>query len=181
MSKCQLTTDLIADCMALISLYSITLNKNQTVFHIQKAHYGGEILMFSFIRNLRNNEFFAYNNWGGLQEYQKVWVLSHCLRTIPEFQTETKKYEAYKILAEENKKIQEDFIKNNPNASAWVFDCESPTEILEIVEATIKQAISEVSLSYEPKTIASATLHGQGEFPPSTLEELCQSYKNVMS
>ena len=30
------------------------------------------------------------------------------------------------------------------------------------------------------KTIASATLHGQGEYPPSTLEELCESYKNVM-
>lgn len=31
------------------------------------------------------------------------------------------------------------------------------------------------------ETIASATLHGQGEFPPSTLEELVESYKNVMS
>jgi hypothetical protein len=32
-----------------------------------------------------------------------------------------------------------------------------------------------------PKTIASATLHGQGEFPPSTLVELCESYKNVIN
>jgi hypothetical protein len=36
-------------------------------------------------------------------------------------------------------------------------------------------------LGTKPRTIASATLHGQGEFPPSTLEELCESYKNVMS
>ena len=33
----------------------------------------------------------------------------------------------------------------------------------------------------KPRTIASATLHGQGEYPPSTLEELCESYKDVMS
>ena len=36
-------------------------------------------------------------------------------------------------------------------------------------------------LGTKSRTIASATLHGQGEYPPSTLEELCESYKNVMS
>jgi len=72
-----------------------------------------------------------------------------------------------------NDENNKDFIKNNPEMT--------PLKSLELVEPTIKQAMYEINLVYEPKTVASATLHGQGEYPPSTLEELCESYKNVMS
>jgi len=89
---------------------------------------------------------------------------SHCLRTIPEFQVENP--EIQKLLNE----IQEYEIKLKKASGMG--------DILhDIIIKSNKTKLKELT----HKTIASATLHGQGEFPPSTLEELCESYKNVMS
>jgi hypothetical protein len=86
-----------------------------------------------------------------------------CLRTIQEFQEPNPLY----IQAIET---------YNKNWIDRVVDSSMQTTKL-IQELKYAQKIGCELL---PKTIASATLHGQGEFPPSTLEELCESYKNVM-
>ena len=86
-----------------------------------------------------------------------------CLRTMQEFQESNPLY----IQAIET---------YNKNWMDRVVDSSMQTTKL-IQELKYAQKIGCELL---PKTIASATLRGQGEFPPSTLEELCESYKNVM-
>lgn len=132
----KLTTDLKADCMALIPKYITELNQNKIdlIFIVQT----GKVYMCHKKVKLKNE----------IQESGDDFmfkIISHCLRTIPEFQAETKQYREY------------------------LLDCQDYDE-----DSIIRE--------YPPaRSIASATLHGQGEYPPSTLEELCKSYKNVMS
>jgi hypothetical protein len=94
--------------------------------------------------------------WEMLGAGYRFLIISHCLRNIPEFQ-------------DENPKITE------LNNELIKFNTPRDREYRADVRSRIK-----VFLQHKP-TISSATLHGQGEFPPSTLEELCESYKNVMS
>jgi hypothetical protein len=106
--------------------------------------------------------------------HNQFLILSHCLRTIPEFQEPNEKYEAHKIFAKEaEKKIEEELMDmkrlNKPTV-----------DYAAVVEPMLEKVFHERSFFYTPKTIAAATLRGQGEFPPSTLEELCESYKKVM-
>jgi hypothetical protein len=130
MPKYKLTTNLIADCMALIPQNLELLNK--TVFPI-----------FNFNDYEKDQIFCVKNEYGKfdeLSDFAQFLFLSHCLRTIPKFQVEDLEIHKY---------------------SEYGF------------EGGIRSQL--------PKTIAGATLHGQGEFPPITLEELCESYENVMS
>lgn len=129
MSNYKLTTDLIADCMALIPQNALKLNGRYSVNSHKGEHIFNNLTIENIIKDINLN----YN------------FISHCLRTIPEFQKP------------------------------------APIETLSMVKPALLQAGHERGLAYEPKTIASAALHGQSEFPPSTLEELCESYKKVMS
>ncbi len=117
MSKYKLTTNLIADCMALIPKNLELLNK--ITQDLESKHANLDIkYLFYFDAERVYRSYFEY-----LTDYNQFGMISYCLRLIPEFKVKTK----------------------------------------------------------EGKTIASTTLHGQGEFPPSDLDELCKSYKNVMS
>jgi hypothetical protein len=78
--------------------------------------------------------------------------ISHCLRNIPEFQEPNPKFVKFNKYG------------NHPFGT----------------EADMLTLADECGLIQLPQTIAAATLHGQGEYPPSTLEELCESYKKVM-
>ena len=150
MTNYKLTTNLIADCMALIPHNLEVLNDNYDFFA------SGDMDIEYYFNELHPR--------------LKFLNLSHCLRTIQEFQITTIEYLQYKI------EIQ---LLNY----AEVFDYSRlhPTKINEKVFVANKKAYCEGRLENIRETIASATLHGQGEYPPSTLEELCESYKNVMS
>ncbi len=144
MTNYKLTTNLIVDCMALIPENLELLNEDYDFFA------SGDM----------DVEYF-YN---GLHPRLKFLNLSHCLRTIQEFQEPNPLY----IQAIET---------YNKNWMDRVVDSSMQTTKL-IQELKYAQKIGCELL---PKTIASATLRGQGEYPPITLKELCESYKNVMS
>lgn len=152
MTKYKLTTDLIADCRALIPENLERLSDDNWVF------------------TENNNGVTLINNWF-IHDYiedksfRGFAFFSHCIRTIPEFQEENPERENFKYrIINNNKKI-----KLTEDKSEWA-------KVYKTHNAGLAFA-----LSILPKTIASATLHGQGEYPPSTLEELIESYKNVMS
>ena len=144
MTNYKLTTNLIADCMALIPHNLELLNENYDFFA------SGDMDVEYYFNELHPR--------------LKFLNLSHCLRTIQEFQEPNPLY----IQAIET---------YNKNWMDRIVDSSMQTTKL-IQELKYAQKIGCELL---PKTIASATLHGQGEYPPSTLEELCESYKNVMS
>lgn len=149
MSKYTLTTDLIADCMALIPDNLERLNNEKYKIEIDKN---------SFTINGWSPFFYITDN-----STQGFLFISHCLRTIPEFQAENPKI---KRLINE---IQEAKIKEKE--SIGMGEC-----LYHSLIQINKKRLKEIKF----KTISSATLHGQGEFPPATLEELVESYKNVM-
>lgn len=136
MSKYKLTTDLIADCIALIPQNLGRLNASKI----------NSSISFDFSK-LDNNFYTDFSNDA------KFKIISHCLRTIPEFQDKNPRYIKYRDNAKSLKKAY-------PSLS--VFET------------------NEIKAMCEPKTIWQATLYGNGTFP-NTLEELCKSYKNVMS
>lgn len=152
MTKYKLTTDLIADCMALIPDNLDRLNEWQEdyLFEIKD----GDILFTPAI---------SYNTWGldGFLSLDQYIIISHCLRTIPEFKDENPELENnYQEILEISKLCESD----SDSRANW-----------HLLGQKVQQQVM------IPQTIASATLHGQGEYPPSTLEELCESYKKVMS
>jgi hypothetical protein len=91
-------------------------------------------------------------------------IASHCLRTIPEFQEKNPKYTAWM----DGDGYRDDIVH-------YISYLENYENCYDDVNSILNENPP------MPKTIAAATLHGQGEFPPSTLEELCKSYENVMS
>ena len=149
MPNYTLTTDLIADCMALIpqnlerlknDFFSINIHESRGIeFEFDLLDYG--------FHNL---------DWYDTFDGYSLFIISHCLRTIPEFQ-------------EPNPKILKKIKNVSRNLTGQ-----------NLTKEEIKKMLLKTTTIYN-RTIASATLHGQGEFPPSTLEELCESYKNVMS
>ena len=138
----KLTTDLIADCMALIPQNLELLNEKTNGLYFT-ANEG--TLLFYNVGTLAKKVVFSK-----LSTQEKFAFFAYCLRTIPKFQVNTNKY--------------------------LELEKESSTS-----GSGLERAFATIVLSNTRKTIASATLHGQGEFPPSTLEELCESYKNVMN
>ena len=110
-------------------------------------------------------------------EYSFKWLhprlkflnLSHCLRTIQEFHRIQPLYYYY----------------HNQRKNA-IEKLEKEGLSYQEIKEKVYMPGAKNMLVETWKTIASATLHGdtrhgRGEFPPSTLEELCESYKNVMS
>ena len=153
MSQYQLTTDLIADCMALIPQNLERFNEGQKLFNLYEKSekiYIDISKMESWDLQYFFSHFFLDSIRYHIEDVFKVAFLSHCLRTIPEFQEKNHNYQLY---LEKQKKRQ----------GEWQIDS------------------GKMFCSHDPKTIAAATLHGQDRFPPNTLEELCESYKNVMS
>ena len=173
----KLTTNLIADCMALIPHNLELLNENYDFFA------SGDM----------DVEYF-YN---GLRPELKFLNLSHCLRTIQEFQEEIKGdviidnkhfFEGDLVLHSEPDRYTTLLVIFDPNLKKYrllnmdnelIWDVEDVNthwgEGIEGWEVELEKC------GTKSRTIASATLHGQGEYPPNTLEELCESYKNVMS
>ena len=173
----KLTTNLIADCMALIPHNLELLNENYDFFAS-----GDMDVEYSF------NE---------LHPSFKFLELSHCLRTIQEFQKEIKG-----DVIIDNKHFFEGDLVLHSEPNGWtnllvIFDhnlkkyrlLNMDNEFIWDVEGVNTHwgewvnwwEVELEKLGTKPRTIASATLHGQGEYPPSTLKELCESYKNVMS
>ena len=193
MSNYKLTTDLIADCMALIPQNLKRLNEKAKYFKFEFQN--NEPL---FIYDLENNYkcYFQY-----LKFNYGVSIISHCLRTIPEFQEKSNKFWQ---LDKEIRELEENLrypsisgkweeivnFEKNPqirdlyytNVNISIVIDFYKKQIYELFKTeTIKEIYSKKRERGKNATIASATLHGQGEYPPSTLEELCESYKNVMS
>lgn len=149
----KLTTNLIADCMALIPHNLELLNEDYDFFA------SGDM----------DVEYF-YN---GLHPRLKFLELSHCLRTIQEFQRPNLEYVRLRNKANSMLEVYKHNISRKNQGKD--FD-------LCVVAYYEEDRQRVIGLRMKtPKTIASATLHGQGEYPPSTLEELCESYKNVMN
>ena len=109
-------------------------------------------------------------------EYSFKWLhprhkfldLSHCLRTIQEF-----------------KRIQPLYYYYHNQRKNAIEKLEKEGLSYQEIKEKLYMPGAKNMLVETWKTIASATLHGatrhgQGEYPPSTLEELCESYKNVM-
>lgn len=163
MSKYKLTTDLIKDCVALIPQNWERLNKSKKynvrpIFEPNPNKFGVVI---------SEPYWKVYVEWilTDVDDYKKIRTngqiivdkfVRDCLRTIPEFQGE-------------NPQIKKEFQKRGLNKIS--FGGKNP-QLARLQFAYWRQN--------QPKTIASATLHGQGEYPPSTLEELCESYKKVL-
>ena len=148
-----LTTDLIADCMALIPQ-----NQNIITAKDEKMFINIDLTLLKETQNA-----LVYGYFNNLNKLEAFDFIRRCLRTIPEFQEETKDYTKLK-----------DFIKGEKDDPSWEDEKTSNRKFM-------FYAWRRERLELTPRTIACATLHGQGEFPPSTLEELCESYKNVMS
>lgn len=127
--------------MALIPQNLKLLNESQN-----KLEFGKNAIIFKL-------------NFERMQEVWQFYVISHCLRTIPEFKAENPAH------AKKWQEIEDLNMGDEPdNSPKW---------------RKYGKLLGEFNAIQS--TIASATLHGQGDFPPSTLEELCKSYKNVMS
>jgi hypothetical protein len=163
MPNYKLTTDLITDCMALIPDNLELLNDHGFYFEKVDSFYEVELPSASNCR---------LSFYDARQAELSFIIASHCLRTIPEFQVERQEY------------IQDSFLLNL---------LEKRFNDGEIADYSLV-ATMESSVEKTPKTIASATLHGMEykvidgkrqlvmmDKPPSTLEKLCESYKNVMS
>ena len=144
MPNYKLTTNLIADCMALIPHNLELLNENYDFFA------SGDMDVEYFFNELHPR--------------LKFLELSHCLRTIQEFHRIQPLYYYY----------------HNQRKNAIEKLEKEGLSYHEIKEKLYMPGAKDMLIE-NWKTIASATLHGQGEYPPSTLEELCESYKNVMS
>ena len=149
MTNYKLTTNLIADCMALIPHNLELLNENYDFFAS-----GDMDVEYSF------NE---------LHPSFKFLNLSHCLRTIQEF-----------------KRIQPLYYYYHNQRKNAIEKLEKEGLSYQEIREKLYMPGAQNMLVETWKTIASATLHGatrhgQGEYPPSTLKELCESYKNVMS
>ena len=177
MSNYKLTTNLIADCMALIPHNLEVLNDNYDFFA------SGDMDVEYYFNELHPR--------------LKFLNLSHCLRTILDFKFEIKGdviidnihfFEGDLILHSEPDRCTNLLVIFDPNLKKYRL-LNMDNEFIWDVEGVNTHwgkwvvDLSEVELEKcgtKPRTIASATLHGQGEYPPSTLEELCESYKNVM-
>jgi hypothetical protein len=187
----KLTTDLIADCMSLIPQYLELLNKNKN--YDVRLKFKPNPNEFGVI--ISKTSWKTYVDWVLTEpdDYAKIHTnaqiiidrfVQDCLRTIPEFQAENPSYSSKinirsitrtgflntKMVA----KLEKDKEFTNYNLDNFLFN--------------------DVKKLHLPKTIAFATLHGLErkvingveklvimDKPPSTLEELCESYKNVMS
>ena len=177
MTNYKLTDNLISDCMALIPHNLELLNENYDFF--------------------ASGDMDVEHSFNELHPSFKFLELSHCLRTILDFGFETKGdviidnmhfFEGDLILYCEpdrctnllvifDHNLKKYRLLNMDNELIWDVE-DVNTHWGEGVEGW------EVELEKcgtKPRTIASATLHGQGHYPPNTLEELCESYKNVMS
>jgi hypothetical protein len=172
MPNYTLTTDLIADCMALIPQYLELLNKQQEKFGVKpprpnRGHHREyqNTILFDFHGDVVADVGYECDHefYFGQSAIVDFILISHCLRNIPEFQAENPKLDYVKECYEYNKALAE-----NPQSQNRFILWHATGCYREEIDST-------------PKTIASATLHGQGEFPPSTLVELRESYKNVMS
>lgn len=149
MTNYKLTTNLIADCMALIPHNLELLNENYDFFA------SGDMDVEYFFNELHPR--------------LKFLNLSHCLRTIQEF-----------------KRIQPLYYYYHNQRKNAIEKLEKEGLSYQEIKQKLYMPGATNMLVETWKTIASATLHGatrhgQGEYPPSTLEELCESYKNVMS
>jgi hypothetical protein len=169
MPNYTLTTDLIADLMTLIPQNLELLNEGNSLFEFDYHGFDTDKLKIKLIIEDR----WIDNPWESFIDYIKSRkhlhtltqprVVCHCLENIPEFQVENPKLDYVKECYEYNKALAE-----NPQSQDRF--------ILWHATGCYREEIDGM-----PKTIASATLHGQGEFPPNTLDGLCESYKNVMS
>lgn len=177
MTNYTLTTDLVKDCMALIPHNIERLEKGGFEMHYRVIFYDKTQRYIDFkFDNLsvaipfigdfdhENRYLFAFKKIIKYNSTVSMWLVSYCLRTIPEFQAENSQYKRTK------KKLE-----NNKNARLL----DAGTDY--ILRGIISKSFEKTIKKYKYETIASATLHGQGEYPPSTLNELCESYKQVMS
>ena len=149
MTNYKLTTNLIADCMALIPHNLELLNESYDFFA------SGDMDVEYFFNELHPSF--------------KFLDISHCLRTIQEF-----------------KRIQPLYYYYHNQRKNAIEKLEKEGLSYQEIKQKLYMPGAQNMLVETWKTIASATLHGatrhgQGEYPPSTLEELCESYKNVMS
>ena len=147
----KLTKDLVADCMALIPYNLEKLNSTSKGFEFK--HQNNRSI---FVYDLKNSYecYFCY-----LKSNYKFVFISHCLRTILNFQKPNLKYKSKPEVTHDIWSKWMSYFLNNS------FD-----------KKVAKECFGDLYSS-----IASATLHGQGEYPPNTFEELCESYKDVMS
>ena len=199
MTNYKLTTNLIADCMALIPQNLERLNDSQDIFKFKS--YDPKLIEFNNLTlyNVKEQETYSILNFNGLIDTFKVFVISHCLRTIPEFQEHSKQIKVGDLCTVElfqhyNKnlfhiyRVCKILNSNSYYETPITKDWEKPpihkeiAEIAFVMDIAVSNKILRVRTDQiKPRrTISSATLHGQGEYPPSTLEELCESYKNVM-
>jgi len=155
MPNYKLTRDLIADCTALIPQNLELLNENNLTIDSIYFLFKNDCIE-KFDKSKGYTGCVARVDLVDYSDFYQFQILSHCLRTIPEFQKQNPKANSFYYFT------QPQPATNTPNGVAY-----------SLLENRIKE--------YIPKTIASATLHGKGEYPPATLEELCESYKNVMS
>jgi hypothetical protein len=160
MPNYKLTTDLIADCMALIPQNLELLNNHGFYFEKVDSFYEVELPSASNCR---------LSFYDARQAELSFIIASHCLRNIPEFQVELPQ--------------EVDFFELH------VGDCIREFYMYaKVKEETTNQtewAVKDLHREYKdklklPRTIASATFWGNGTFP-NTFEKLCESYKNVMS
>lgn len=147
----NLTTDLIKDVFALLPEHIDEIHAKQDDFELVSQPYAP--LYFHAKHDLAS--------WSGLIEEDRFNILQHCLKLIPAFQEPTKQAN---VFIQKINWLDKKYAK------------EKLTGIL-LHKKQVETLLEE--LPY--KSIASATLHGQGEFPPSTVEDLCKSYKYVMS
>jgi len=138
-----LSGNLINDVMALIP-------KNQEII---TAKVDNILINIEPKYSKIEKEAMIYGYYNSLNKLESFEFVSHCLRTIPEFQIPLDRYKDLENHA------------NNPNIRHNIKELMLMNELL----------------LYMPETIASATLHGQVGFPPSTIGELCESYKKVIN
>ena len=176
MSNYKLTPNLIADCMALIphnlEVLNAKFSKYDFIYLSKKIIWRHDIDTICFVyqnfkiqycpkheKFQKDSHDFNYPNIN----LAVIDFITHCLRTIQEFHKIQPLYYYY----------------HNQRKNAIEKLEKEGLSYHEIKEKLYMPGAKDM-LTETWKTIASATLHGQGEYPPSTLEELCESYKNVM-
>lgn len=169
-----LTGDLLEDCMALIPHNIELLNGKKSLFLVKsiekvksytiESHMKYEQIIVQFDNDptdFYEIEIVLSEDLSGYQDQMLQFAfISHCLRTIPEFQAE------------------------NPNCSQFVKAYAEKQQTNP--QPTFAQGYKRRDLELVPKTISEAALRGlvvdgdlivQSKYPPSTVAELCESYK----
>ena len=173
----KLTKDLVADCMALIPYNLEKLNRTSKDFEFK--HQNNRSI---FVYDLKNSYecYFCY-----LKSNYKFVFISHCLRTILNFQKPNLKYKSKPEVTHDIWSKWMSYFLNNSfdkkDYTRWGRQIKTPYKDLSRQEQASDKKVAKECFGDLYSNIASATLHGQGEYPPNTFEELCESYKDVMS